>query len=256
MITLLNKFDDKYVIKEDDVLQIVLYYLKENNLDSILSDVKFDDDFKYMASYDLRNNKVILNNEKMWKYCYLKTDKVINDFKINSDYYTYFLNFYYIAIIFHELTHVLQKYNYEKTLSNNKLYVYLYELCRFLEYGDIASYNKNNNLFPMEIEANNEGLLKAYKLMSYTKLPTKENKIMYLEYLRKVLSNYKKINKFRVLTPLDKLANKDSRINLNEISELVDEVNLNRISRLNYGLDITSREYDIVNKEKQKILLR
>ena len=48
-------------------------------------------------------------------------------------------------------------------------------------------YTRCHDLFPMEIEANNEGLFKAYQLMTYTKLPGKETQLMHLDYLSNLL---------------------------------------------------------------------
>ena len=255
MITLLNKFDDKYIIKEEDVLEIVSFYLRSNNLDNYLKDTIFDDKENFLASFDTKNNIIIINNERVWKFCYKNSDNALEKYHFNEEYYSYFLNFYYISVLFHEMTHAKQKMEYENNL-NSDLYNYLYELCRILEYSDLSFYNKNHDLFPMEIEATNNGLLKAYQIMSYTKLPNKENEIMHLEYLESLLNNYKRINNYRVLTPMDKLHQKNMFIDMNEINNLLDKEKLSKIKRLNLGLDITPKEYDSIEKEKEKILLR
>lgn len=255
MITLLNKFDDKYIIKEEDVLEIVSFYLKSNSLTDYLKDIKFDNQSINLAFYNLENNSIVLNSERIWKYCYKKADKIKQEFHISNEYYTYFLNFYYMEVLFHELTHANQKHNYEHA-KKDSLYVYLYDLCRLLEYSDYAFYNQNHNLLPTEIEANNNGFLKSYQLMTYTKLPGKETMLMHLEYLRSLLANYRKINNFKVLAPLDKLHVKNPIVDIEEIYKLMDKEKISKIERLNYGLDISPKEFDSIEKEKQKILLR
>ena len=204
MISLLNKFDDKYLIKEDDVLEIAMFFLKNYNLDNFLKDINFDNQSKYLAYYNLYDNNITINNERLWKYCEKNADRVKIDYHISDEYYSYFLNFYYISSIFHELTHAIQKKKYDKA-NTNGLYAYIYDLCRLLEYTDLSFYNANHDLFPLEIDATNNGYLKAYQLMTYTKLPGRETQIMHLEYLKSLLSNYKKLSDFKVITPLSLL---------------------------------------------------
>ena len=257
MITLLNKFDDNYIIQEKDVLEIINYYINENNLKDYLNDVIFSNHSKYIGCYDLKTNQIIFNDEKILSFCYRKYDLVHNKFFIDENSYTYFLNYYYLYIIFHELSHVMQKANYEKELmKNDNINSYLYELCRKMHYGNQAFYSKNHNLFPMEIDANNNGFLKAYQLMMYTKLPKKELRIMYLQYLFSLLENYTLINPYRVMTPVDKLSKINALIDINEISCLLHKSKLSKIERINLGLDITPKEYHRIEKEKEKILLR
>ena len=49
MITLLNKFDDNYLIKEDDVYDIVFSYIKENNLTDELKDIVFSSSDNFLV---------------------------------------------------------------------------------------------------------------------------------------------------------------------------------------------------------------
>lgn len=255
MISLLNKFDDKYIIKEEDVLEIISFYLKSNDLSDFLKDVNFDNQANYLAYYDASNNTILLNNERIWRYSIKNTDKLKLDYHISDEYYSYFLNFYYISVLFHELTHAVQKLKYNDSKSNS-LYKYLYELCCLLQYSDLSFYNKNHDLLPLEIEANNNGYFKAYQLMTYTKLPRKEASLMHLKYLKSLLSNYRRINNYKVLAPMDKLHVKNPVIDIEEIYHLMNKEKLSKIERLNYGLDITPKEYNSIEKEKEKILLK
>ena len=255
MISLLNKFDDNYIIEEKDVLQIVDYYLKNNSLDNYLKDVIFVKDSHYIAGYSVSDNVMKLNNEKMWQSCHRKTDKIDKMFDIGN-YKSYFLNFYYISIIFHELTHAVQKNKYDSFINTNNLFSYLYELCSMIEYSGMMTFNNDYNLLPMEIEANNVGLLKSYQLMTYTKLPSRETQLMYSQYLSSLLSNYKKINDKEVSAPINKLHKKINEIDMEMINSLIEQERLSKVQRLNYGLDISSKVYDSIDKEKQKILLK
>ena len=67
------------------------------------------------------------------------------------------------------------------SLTTNKVYVFLYELNDDLMNRNKDLYTRCHDLFPMEIEANNTGLLQSYNLMSHTKLPNREKKIMHLQ---------------------------------------------------------------------------
>ena len=140
--------------------------------------------------------------------------------------------------------------------DNNIVFQYLYELCTTLQNNDRVLYNKNHSLFPLEIDANNNGYLNAYNLLSYTKLPGRETKILYLQYLFSLLNNYQKINNFRILTPIERLAKENSSIDIDTIFKLLDETRLNKIERLNLGICITPREFNSINFEKVKILCR
>lgn len=256
MISLLNKFDDGYVINEEkDVLDIVSFYLKSNDLTEYLKDTSFDNESVYLAYYNIKEKTIILNNEKIREYCHKNVERLKQDYHISDEYYTYYLNFYYMEVLFHELTHAIQKKNYEHA-KENSLCVYLYDLCRLLECSDLSFYNQNHDLLPLEIDATNNGYLKSYQLMTYTKLPGKETMLMHLEYLKKLLSNYRKINSFKVLAPLDKLHVKNPIVDIEEIYKLMDQEKTSKIDRLNYGLDISPKEFDSIEKEKRKILLR
>ena len=108
----------------------------------------------------------------------------------------------------------------------------------------------------MEIEANNTGLPQSYNLMSHTKLPNREKKIMHLQYVDSLLSNYEKINKYRIKSPFNKLYNEDNKININLFNQLLNEVNLSKLERLNLGIDITPHEYNGLQREKIRLLIK
>ena len=254
MISLLNKFDDNYVINEEkDILDIVSFYLKSNDLSDYLKDTFIDNKSSHVAYYDTKEKTIVLNSDKILEYCYKKANKTQLDYHVNDKYYTYYLNFYYISVLFHELTHAMQKMYYEKS-NKESLYAYLYDLCRLLKFTNLAFYDKNHDLLPMEIDAANNGLLKAYQLMTYTKLPGKEVQVMHLEYLSSLLNNYRRVNDYKVLAPLDKLHVKNPIIDIEEIYKLMDNEKVSKIQRMNFGLDITPKEYDSIDKERQKIL--
>ena len=259
MITLLNKFDDRYVIREQDIIEIAWSYIKANNLEGYLSDIKFDNDSKRLGKYNIKTKEIIFNDEKIIRLGYNLFDKLHKNYQIGEDYYAYFLNFYYLYIIYHELTHVSQRAKYEMSLGKeNNIFNYLYEMCSILHDSDISFYKKkeNHDLFPMEIDANNNGYLIAYNLMNYTKLPGKEAQVMHLQYLFSLMFNYEKENTFRITAPIEKLAEKKDYVNLYEIYDIARQTNLSKIERMNLGLPITPKEYDGLEKERVKILLK
>ena len=257
MITLLNKFDDHYIVKEKDIIDIAWSYVKANNLEGYLSDVHCDNKSNHLGHYNIRTKEIILNDEKVIKFGYRLYDKLHDKYKIGEDYYTYFLNFYYMYIIYHELMHVSQRAKYEMNIDkDNNMFNYMYKLCSKLHQNDIFFYKSNHDLFPMEIDANNNGYLTAYNMMNYTKLPGKELRIMQLQYFFSLLNNYEKENTFRVITPIEKLARENPNVNLYEIFDIARQINLSKIERMNLGLPITSKEYDGLEKEKQKVLIK
>ncbi len=254
MITLLNKFDDKYIISEKDILGIVLSYIELNGLDNYFKDIVFSSNSKFMGYYNTKTNEVVLNDDKIMKFCYRLYDRLVKTCKVDEEYYTYFINFYYLYIIYHELTHVSQKAKYEKEINDNSLFNYLYEVCFKIREENNSLYGKYHNLFPMEIDANNNGFLTAYNLMQYTKLPGKECKIMHSQYLNSTSLNYEKVSDNRILTPIEKLAMETKCIDLDKVYELLENEKLSKLTRLNLGLPITEKEYDNIEKEKVKLL--
>ena len=259
MITLLNKFDDHYIIKEQDIIDIASSYIKANNLEGYLSDVIFDNNSKRLGNYNMRTKEIVLNDEKVIKLGYRLFDKLQEKYQLGEDYYTYFLNFYYLYIIYHELTHVSRRAKYENNLGKEiNMFNYLYELCAKLHHKDLFFYKnkENHDLFPMEIDANNNGFLIAYNLMNYTKLPSKEVKVMQLQYLFSLKMNYEKISNFKITAPIEILADKNPNVNLYEIYDIARQTDLSRLERMNLGLPITPKEYEEVVKEEQKLLIK
>ena len=92
--------------------------------------------------------------------------------------------------------------------------------------------------------------------MNYTKLPSKEAKVMQLQYLFSLMMNYQKQNNFRVIAPIEKLAEKNPNVNLYEIYDIARQINLSKIERMNLGLPINSKEFDGLEKEKHKLLIK
>lgn len=257
MITLLNKLDDKYVIKEDDIKEIALSYIKANNLEAYLSDIYTDNSSNHLGYYNFKTKEIVLNDKKVVEFGYRLFDKLQNKHQLGEDYYTYFLNFYYLYIIYHELMHVSQKAKYEMSHGkDNDIFNYLYELSYKLHNNDNFFYKTNHDLFPMEIDANNNGYLTAYNIMNYTKLPGKEARIMHLQYLFSLLVNYEKTDDSKIISPIEKLALENDDVNLYEIFDIARRTNLSKIERLNLGLPISTKEYDGIVKEKGKILIK
>ena len=59
-----------------------------------------------------------------------------------------------------------------------------------------------------------------------------------------------------ITTPFNKLYNLESRINILKLNELLEESPLDKIERLNLGLDITRGEYKSLQKEKVRLLIK
>ena len=252
MITLLNKFDDNYVIgKINDICDIVSPYIRQYNLGGYLKDISFNPESKYLAYYNIRTNRLFFNDEKIIRTGYRLFDQLRRKYQISEKYYTYFLNYFYLYIIYHELTHVYQKARDESTL--NELYLYLYELCDQLRKESVHFYNKFHDLFPMEREAINNGALVAYNLMKYTKLPGYECKVMRLKYFKIITADYELVNQSQVISPIETLLNKYPE-RLEKINELSKTAKLSKEMKFNFGLPVSTQELKNVNFTKKKIL--
>lgn len=245
MITLLNKFDDNYVMKENDLLEVVYHYIVENELELFIRDVNFNDKLDDIARYSDSKNIIEINMQRLMEVCTMWSNKLQKTYHIDDKYYTYLENYYLLFSLFHEISHASQKKQHDFLgLTTNKVFMFLYELNEKLQYDNSDLYNRCHDLFPMEIDANNTGLLRSYNLMSHTKLPNREKKIMHLQYVNSLLANYEKINKYRIKSPFSKLYNEENRINMNLFNKLLNEAKLSKIERLNLGIDITPHEYN------------
>lgn len=257
MITLLNKFDDGYVIKEEDVYSIVSSYKEEKKLDNkYLVNIDFNGKkLNYPAYYCLKDKKIYFDDKKIILNGYALYDKLNKLYQTDEDSYSYYLNNYYLYVIYHELFHAEQLKRHDLDLPFNEIHNYLFDLCSLLRHGNREFYDKNHNLFPMEIESITTGYFKAYNLMLHTKLSNRECKIMYLKFLKTLLDNYSisESDKTIIISPIEVLSTKTELIDLNKINELMSKVKLSKIDRLNLGLPITYKEYDSVKKEQDKV---
>ncbi len=257
MNSLINKFNNNGIVNENDILNISSKFIHENKLEEYLKDVKFNNTINDIAVYSPLNSIIYINMQKLWETCYKWTNKLQASYKIDNNNYSYFLNFFVLYILFHEITHAIQKMKHDKNCNNtDSVYIFLYELCEKLEIENRELYNKNHNLFPMEIEANNNGLLKAYNFMSHTNVPNHEKRIMHLQYISSLLSNYERVGKNHIITPFNKLYILENRINISKLNELLETENLDEIERLNLGLDIKINEYKSLQKEKVRLLIK
>ena len=246
MITLLNRFDDNYVIKKEDVLEITSRYAIDNNLSSYIDDVVFSQDGE--SQYNPEEQVVSFDLDRMMDSNSRSFQRLKEEFQIDDEYLSYFINYYFLNCIYNVLTRVKQKADYE---GKEDLVGYLYDLSQRLIVDP-----KSKLLIPMEREASNNGLLTAYTLMNYTKLPSKETHIMQLQYLNKLLQYYKRRNNFQVTSPIEVLSDTFPNIDIDKINELLDQSRLSRVDRINLGLPITPKEYDSVNSEVAKKLLK
>ena len=254
---LLDKINNNVSLEKKDILKIVNEYVKKNNLELYLVDVIFNNNNnKCIGSYNRKDKVIILNDDKIVKFCYETSDKLSRIYDINEDYYNYFFNYYYLYILFHELEHAIQIKKYETEKSENAImFKFLYEICQRLHYSSQVFYSNNYDLFPMEIDANNNGYLKAYNYLSHTKLPKRELKIMKSQYLFSLLYNYERVNKNLISSPVDKLCNLNTNLSRDIITKLTSACELEMDDRLNLGLNITPLEFNNIEKEKRKIIL-
>ena len=66
MITLLNKFDDKYIIQKDDIHEITSKYIKENEAEDYLRDVNLTKESDIVVDFNYKNNELSINMDKLF----------------------------------------------------------------------------------------------------------------------------------------------------------------------------------------------
>ena len=246
MITLLNRFDDNYVIQKEDVLDLTAKYIRDNNLSGLVSGVVITDEDK--SVYDSNSQLVKFNIEDISETNQRLFEQLQKEYDIDGKYTTYYLNYFYLKHIYEVLTHVSQKANYD---GKEDIKGYLYDLCQSVSMDD-----KSRLLLPTEIEASNTGLLTAFNYLNYTKLPSKEADRMHLEYFKKLLLNYTRRNNYQVTAPIEVLNEMFPIIDMDELNRLLDESKLSKIDRFNLGLPVTTKEYDSIQGEVNKRLAK
>ena len=246
MITLLNRFDDNYVIRKEDVLNLAAEYIKNDNLSSLVSDVVITDEDR--STYDSDNQLVKFNIKEISEANQRLFEQLQKEYDIDGKYTSYYLNFYYLKHIYKVLVNISQKAKYE---GKEDIRGYLYDLCQSVSMDD-----KSRLLLPMEKEASNFGLLKAYNYLSYTKLPSKEAERMHLEYFKEVLLNYNRRNNYQVTSPIEVLNEMFPIIDMDELNRLLDESKLIKEERFHLGLPVTTKEYDSIQGEVNKRLVK
>ncbi len=257
MITLLNKLDDEYIMQEKDILEMGASFIKSNNIEPWLKDIAFDPNIPHIGHYDVPNKRIVINEGKIVKQGYKMFDSLQEKYKIDERDYTYFLNFYYLWAIYHELIYVKERATFEMNMDKeDDIFVYLYRLCRDLHHEKL-NYQETHEYYPTEIYARNNAYLAAYNIMKYTKLPGREAKVMYLQYLNSLMQNYDRTPK-RVISPIEKLAKEHEKVDFYEIFDLLSQSKLPKIDRFNLGLIVSPKEYESIEttKQKQKIILR
>ncbi len=108
MITLLNKFDDHYVIEEVDILEIVKHYIHENNLEMYLNDATFDNSIPDIAKYNPITSIIYINMEKLMEVCNMWSNKLQKTYHIDDNNYSYLLNYYLLYSLFYVIVFAMK----------------------------------------------------------------------------------------------------------------------------------------------------
>ena len=238
---LIEAINNKEIINEDIVLELVLQYIEQNNLDDYLNDFRYH----YKSCDYIICDKLITFNEDITLdlanklYNYLN-----NNYGIDEEYKSYVINFFYLFQVYHELTHPFQHKRDDGGYKRS--YSYLDKLSHDLMRKNIDYYktDEGHNLFPTEIEADNIGFSTSYKILKKTNIPKRELKILYGYFLGIMLYDYQVVfNEKRIISPIEKLSNSIDNINMNKLMEITEEDKLNFLERIKFGLPITFDEY-------------
>ena len=252
MITLLNKFDDGYVMDKDDISRVFGEKIKEYTLEDYFKGVKFEILSDFMAYYNSSDGLIHFDDKKVERVAYEYCDSLVDWYNADENYYTYYLNFYFLYFIYHEIRHLEQlKKRVNGYLPSND---YLYDVCHDLR-KDKEFYKKNHNCFPMEIDAANFGLSKAFEILSHTKLVSRERKILQAEYLNSLHQRYSLSDDKRIVkSPVEMLASKSDLVDLDMINNISSKNRLSKMDRINLGLPITVGEYNELKNKEEKVL--
>lgn len=254
MISLLNRFDEEYIIKKDDILEISSKYAKENKVEPYLSDIIFTNNNGQLSTYNEKDKIITFNPKQILEECKRLLEELRKHHQIDEKYYYYYINYYYLHYIYKELTHLSQRKSIEEK-DKEELYRYLIKVSNKFKESKPHIYKKIPELVPKEREAKNLGLYTAYDLMKYTKLPRKESKIMYLEYLKALISSYIK-NEDEIISPIELFSEIDKNIDLDKLKELINTSKVNEAEKMNLGLPLLEDEYNSMENNISKRLIK
>ncbi len=253
MKSLIELINNKKIISEKEIKEIVLSYIKENQLEEYLTNVNYCEG---KTGYR-RNDKIIDFNENHTIDLANELYNLFHDyFHIDKTNYSYYINFYYLYQIYHELFHVYQ-YNRDENGYKHS-YSYLHKLNNKLIVRNTDYYDSLDGhiYFPMEIEADNYGFSTAYKIMKETNIPKKDLRVLYAYYLNILLYNYEIDKDKKIVTsPIEILSSNIDGINMDKVNEVIIEDNLNLLEKVKFGLPITFDEYSLILKKRDETKL-
>ena len=119
MDKLIEKINSNYVITIDDMRNIAEEYVLKHHQEEYFNGVISNPKSRYAACYDYRTNNIVLNDEKIVQNGYRLFDENQKEYHISGRNFTYYLNYYNIYVIYHELIHLSQQAQFEKMRSNN-----------------------------------------------------------------------------------------------------------------------------------------
>ena len=213
METLINLINNKQIINEEEVMKIVESFKKEKDLYEYLKKFKYSIDES--SGYFIHNKTILLNEVMTMDLGNKFFDSLNNDFDIDKNNKSYYLNYYYLYEVFHELTHAFQHKRDDNGYKRS--YSYLNKLSENLHKRNMDYYQTldGHDLFPLEIEADNVAFSKAYKIMKITNIPKKDLKILYTYYLNVLLYNYSiDVKNKKTISPIEALSKDMEGINM------------------------------------------
>lgn len=250
MKTIIDTINNKEIIKEEQANNIVSLYIKKKELEKYLkNDIQYNDD---KTCYSRADRIITFNESYTFKLANQLYNYLNNYFGINDNSYSYYINFYYLYRIYHELTHSYQYKRDEIGYKHSYSYLHLINNRLITKNNDYYEDVDGHDFFPMEIEADNIGFSMAYKIMKMTDISKRDLKVLYTYYLSTFLYNYSiESSEKRIISPIEKLSFVTKGIDMIKLIEIIKQDNLNLLERVKFGLPITFLEYFLLY-QKQK----
>lgn len=247
MITILNKFDDGYIIGDHNVEQnikdihdITSVFLKMYGIDD--KEIKLSNDSGIICAYDYYSNYAMLNAEKALE----ESMKFASDFP--EEYRSYYVNYYFLYFIHYLVMHLVQSQMYGQQNSDNPLR-YLYDVSEKSSQNGIVTCNESI-LTPMEIEARNMARKRAWQIMRSTKLPMKDVALFHYYYLSMLIEKYGDDG----LSPIEMMPLDNTNIDLEKLFQLMENTGIGIKDRINLGLPVSPFIIKFLDFYSQKTL--
>lgn len=253
-ILLENRIKNNEILIQEDIVNIINWYLEKNFLTDFLKEIHFIEfPNNYMpAWYNNYDLKLYIN-------LYQLIDENIKTFKLKPINYEMsvvnYCNYLIIITLFHELKHIMQYRDFlMKNETKKALVLDLYSLDKDL-FKNRELYRNYHDLFPCEREAlitSHDISLTCFQNIDDGLLSRDELKVYQLDFIKRLIKNYD--GKFKIKSPFEQLLVASNDPLSSFYKEKLKREYIPLYNRLELGLPISKQEYQRIKNLRKEVL--